>query len=159
MGGIQGVGTSLTFNFGGKKEFKFDIAAEMEQQKLDIQNEINCVDTSQFDLNEMVMNYLSHNCYIKTLLSLKDDLNYDSSVDCLLEKDEIIISDKKVVEKKTPPEETHQGPLVGEAGKDGQEAQKNPGQVKSIDNMALEINLDEHAQQNEGEIQEAPLSA
>jgi hypothetical protein len=37
----------------------------------------------------MVMNYLSHNCYIKTLLSLKNDLNYDSSVDSLLKTENL----------------------------------------------------------------------
>jgi len=89
--GIKGLGTSIIFNFGAadSPKFNFDIKNEAKDLIVRIQKEQEKKDISVVNLNKLVMNYLAYNCHIKTLLSFRNDLSFDESLDSLLKSSEV----------------------------------------------------------------------
>lgn len=90
--GIQGIGTKIKFDFGKKEgnKFKFDLKSEYDSLQKQIKIEIQNTDLSFVDINKSIMNHLSHNCYVKTLFSFKNNLSYDNTIDSLLFKEDVL---------------------------------------------------------------------
>lgn len=63
--GVQGIGCSITMNFG-TEPFQFPISNMFEQAKMDIISSMTNKELSKINVNKLIRNYLLYSGYIKT---------------------------------------------------------------------------------------------